>query len=232
MRLTLEGFPDILHATPGDVAHAVLHMWRPKGPTCMTIEDGDVNDAQAAGTDERYVIEPRSVFGEGSRHFRVCLRSELCPTLRQTTRTGPRLIHDWAATAVRQPSGSSISCCSRVAAGHGVWNTGFLEGGGRPQGPITDGLHGFDHPLPGKLTELDCHGMAFRDDSGAERGCSPACLHAASPPWPCERELERLRRRSSSGGGRLSRGALPPSASDSTHRPRSRRGSCHGSPTR
>ena len=72
MRLTLEGFPDILNATRSDVTHAVLQMWRSNGPTFMIIEDDDGNYAQAAGTDERYVIESRSVFGEGFQHFRVC----------------------------------------------------------------------------------------------------------------------------------------------------------------
>jgi len=72
MRLKLEGFPDILNATPSDVAHAVLQMWRPKGPTFMIIEDGDGNYVQAAGSDERYVLESRSAFGEGFQHFRVC----------------------------------------------------------------------------------------------------------------------------------------------------------------
>jgi hypothetical protein len=72
MRLTLEGFPDILNATRSDVTHAVLQMWRSNGPTFMIIEDDDGNYAQAAGTDQRYVIESRSVFGEGFQHFRVC----------------------------------------------------------------------------------------------------------------------------------------------------------------
>lgn len=72
MRLKLEGFPDILNATQSDISRAVLQMWRPKGPTFMIIEDDDGNYAQAAGTDERYVIESRSVFGEGFQHFRVC----------------------------------------------------------------------------------------------------------------------------------------------------------------
>jgi hypothetical protein len=72
MRLTLEGFPDILNATHSDVSHAVLQMWRLKGPTFVIIEDDDGNYAQAAGADGRYVIESRSVFGEGFQHFRVC----------------------------------------------------------------------------------------------------------------------------------------------------------------
>jgi len=69
-----------------------------------------------------------------------------------------------------------------IAPGHGVGNSGSLEGGGCPQGPITDGLHGFDHSLPGKLTEFDSHWTAFRDDSGAERGCPPVLGYPTSPP--------------------------------------------------
>jgi hypothetical protein len=72
MRLTLEGFPDILDATGSDVSTAVLRMWKPKGPTIIIIEDDDGNYAQAAGTDDRYVIESRTVFGEGFQHYRVC----------------------------------------------------------------------------------------------------------------------------------------------------------------
>jgi hypothetical protein len=72
MKLYVEGCGEILSATPSDISHAVLQMWRPKGPTFMIIEDDDGNYAQAAGTDERYVIESRYVFGEGFQHFRVC----------------------------------------------------------------------------------------------------------------------------------------------------------------
>jgi len=72
MRLTLEGFPDILNATRSAVSRAVLRMWKPNGPTIIIIEDEDGNYAQAAGTDDRYVIESRTVFGEGFQHYRVC----------------------------------------------------------------------------------------------------------------------------------------------------------------
>ena len=72
MRLTLEGFPDILDATRDDVSRAIKQMSRLKGPTIIIIEDDDGNYAQAAGTEDRYVIESRTVFGEGFQHYRVC----------------------------------------------------------------------------------------------------------------------------------------------------------------
>jgi len=36
----------------------------------------------------------------------------------------------------------------------------FLQRRGRPQRSVTNGLHGLDHPLPEKLSQLDSHRTA------------------------------------------------------------------------
>lgn len=72
MKLILEGHPDRHDATRDDIVRAVKRMAMPGGPTYMIVSDDDGNYAQAAGTDERYIIESRSAYGEGFRHFRVC----------------------------------------------------------------------------------------------------------------------------------------------------------------
>ncbi len=71
MRLKLEGHRDIANATIDDVVRAVYEMASPDGPTYLIVEDGQDTYAQAAGTDGRYVIESRTIFGEGFQHFRV-----------------------------------------------------------------------------------------------------------------------------------------------------------------
>jgi hypothetical protein len=73
MRLTLEGYRDRKRVTPRDVARAIDKMASPTGPTYIVVkaEDGS-SYAQAAGTNGRYVVESRDIFGEGFRHFRLC----------------------------------------------------------------------------------------------------------------------------------------------------------------
>ena len=71
MRLRLEGHRDIANATIDDIVRAVYEIARPDGPTYLIVEDGQDTYAQAAGTDGRYVIESRTIFGEGFQHFRV-----------------------------------------------------------------------------------------------------------------------------------------------------------------
>ena len=71
MRLRLEGHCDQADATIGDIVHAVYEIARPDGPTFLVIEHGEEAYAQAAGTEARYVIESRTMFGEGFQHFRV-----------------------------------------------------------------------------------------------------------------------------------------------------------------
>ena len=70
MRLRLEGHCDQADATIDDIVHAIYEIARPDGPTFLVVEDGKAY-AQAAGTEGRYVIESRTMFGEGFQHFRV-----------------------------------------------------------------------------------------------------------------------------------------------------------------
>jgi hypothetical protein len=71
MILKLEGRRHLPKATIDDVLQAVYQITRPDGPTYLVIEHGEDSYAQAAGTDGRYVIESRTIFGEGFQHFRV-----------------------------------------------------------------------------------------------------------------------------------------------------------------
>jgi hypothetical protein len=72
MRLTLEGYGNRERVSLGEVARAIDQMASPHGPTYIIVEADDrCSYAQAAGTDGRYVVEGRDVFGEGFRHFRL-----------------------------------------------------------------------------------------------------------------------------------------------------------------
>lgn len=71
MILKLEAHRDLSNATIEDVAWAVSEIARPDGPTYLVVEHGEDSYAQAAGTEGRFVIESRTIFGEGFQHFRV-----------------------------------------------------------------------------------------------------------------------------------------------------------------
>lgn len=71
MILRLEGHCDQSDATIDDIVRAVYEIARPDGPTFLVVEDGEEAYAQAGGTEGRYVIESRTIFGEGFQHFRV-----------------------------------------------------------------------------------------------------------------------------------------------------------------
>lgn len=71
MKLILEGRPDIRDVTNDDVLEAIEAMASPHGPTFVILEDDQRNYTQAAGTDGRYVIESRDVYGEGFTHWRA-----------------------------------------------------------------------------------------------------------------------------------------------------------------
>lgn len=72
MILKLEGHDDRPNATIADITRAVYQIARPDGPTFLVVERGEDSYAQAAGTNGRFVIESRTIFGEGFQHFRVC----------------------------------------------------------------------------------------------------------------------------------------------------------------
>jgi hypothetical protein len=67
-RLMLEDHTDVFPATLGHVQMAVQKMASAKGPTFLNLKDSDGNWAQAGGTNGRYRIEVRDVYGEGFRH--------------------------------------------------------------------------------------------------------------------------------------------------------------------
>jgi hypothetical protein len=71
MLLKIEGRRDLTIATIEDVAIAICALARPDDPTYIVVEDGEDSYAQAAGTEGRYVIESRTMFGERFQHFRV-----------------------------------------------------------------------------------------------------------------------------------------------------------------
>jgi len=72
MRLKLEGHSDLQTASPNQVARAVAALASPIGPTFIIVEDNGGSYCQAAGTEGRYVLEARDVFGEGFLHYRAC----------------------------------------------------------------------------------------------------------------------------------------------------------------
>lgn len=71
MILKLEGHCDRPNATIEDVCLAVGALGRPNGPTYLIVEAENGDHAQTAGTDGRYVVESRTVLGEGFTHFRA-----------------------------------------------------------------------------------------------------------------------------------------------------------------
>jgi hypothetical protein len=72
MILKREGHCDLPNATIEDVVRAVYEIACPDGPTFLVVEHGEDSYAQAAGTEGRFVVESRTIFGEGFQHFRAC----------------------------------------------------------------------------------------------------------------------------------------------------------------
>ncbi|MFN9368446.1 MAG: hypothetical protein ACK6CT_06710 [Planctomycetia bacterium] len=71
MNMILENVPDCDDVTPSDVVRAMRRIADPRGPTFVILEDSDGNYVQAAGTDGRYIVESRTVYGEGFQHYRL-----------------------------------------------------------------------------------------------------------------------------------------------------------------
>ncbi len=76
MNLTLEGHRGRDDVTASDVVQTMRRIADPRGPTYVILTDADGNYVQAAGTDGRYIVESRSVYGEGFQHFRMHQQSE------------------------------------------------------------------------------------------------------------------------------------------------------------
>jgi hypothetical protein len=68
-RLMLEDHNDVFPATLGHVQMAIQKMANLNGPTFLNVKDHDGNWAQAGGTNGRYRVEVRDVYGEGFRHW-------------------------------------------------------------------------------------------------------------------------------------------------------------------
>jgi hypothetical protein len=73
MQLTLEGHPVLPNATSQHVSRGIDALTSPEGPTFIVVSHSDASYCQAAGSDGRYVVEYRDVFGEGFAHYRACL---------------------------------------------------------------------------------------------------------------------------------------------------------------
>jgi hypothetical protein len=68
-RLTLEDHTAVFPATLGHVQMAIQKMANSNGPTFLNLADPDGSWAQAGGTNGRYRVEVRDVYGEGFRHW-------------------------------------------------------------------------------------------------------------------------------------------------------------------
>lgn len=72
-RLMLEDHRDVFPATLKHVEAAILKLAKPTGPTFLNLKNGSGNWAQAGGTNGRYRVEVREVFGEGFQHWMAAL---------------------------------------------------------------------------------------------------------------------------------------------------------------
>jgi len=72
-RLMLEDHRDVFPADLGHVRLALQKMASANGPTFLNLQDNDGNWAQAGGTNGRYRVEVRDVYGEGFRHWMAAL---------------------------------------------------------------------------------------------------------------------------------------------------------------
>lgn len=72
-RLMLEDHRDVFPVSLSQVRTAVQKLAGASGPTFLNLKDGEGNWAQAGGTDGRYRVEARDVYGEGFRHWMAAL---------------------------------------------------------------------------------------------------------------------------------------------------------------
>jgi hypothetical protein len=72
-RLMLEDHSDVFPATLEHVEAAILKLASAKGPTFLNLKDGGGNWAQAGGTNGRYRVEVREIYGEGFLHWMAAL---------------------------------------------------------------------------------------------------------------------------------------------------------------
>lgn len=72
-RLMLEDHRDVFPATLEHVEAAILKLASTTGPTFLNLKDGGGNWAQAGGTNGRYRVEVREVYGEGFLQWMAAL---------------------------------------------------------------------------------------------------------------------------------------------------------------
>lgn len=76
-QLMLEDHRNVFPVSLKQVQAAVQKLAGTNGPTFLNLKDGEGNWAQAGGTNGRYRVEVRDVFGEGFQHWMAALPG--CP---------------------------------------------------------------------------------------------------------------------------------------------------------
>ena len=71
--LSVENLSNVRRATTANIERAIESLRSPTGPTYINLTGPDGSYAQAGGTNGRYVIESRDVYGEGFLHWRAGL---------------------------------------------------------------------------------------------------------------------------------------------------------------
>jgi hypothetical protein len=71
--LMLEGHKNVFPATLDHVETAIQKMASLTGPTFLNLKDTSGSWAQAGGTNGRYRVEVRDVYGEGFQHWMAAL---------------------------------------------------------------------------------------------------------------------------------------------------------------
>jgi hypothetical protein len=74
-RLTLEDHKNAFPVSLGQLQAAIQKLARSPGPTYLNLQDDGGNWAQAGGTNGRYRVEIRNVYGEGFQHWMAALPS-------------------------------------------------------------------------------------------------------------------------------------------------------------
>lgn len=74
-RLMLEDHKNVFPVSLGQLQAAIRKLANPTGPTFLNLKDEGGSWAQAGGTNGRYRVEVRDVYGEGFQHWMAALPS-------------------------------------------------------------------------------------------------------------------------------------------------------------
>ena len=74
--LSVENLSNVRRDTTANIERAIESLRSPTGPTYINLTGPDGSYAQAGGTNGRYVIESRDVYGEGFLHWRAGVPSK------------------------------------------------------------------------------------------------------------------------------------------------------------